>query len=86
VTYPAQRAAPLIIYGHDYCGQCWALKSALDEKGVAYEWRDVLNEPRHQVRLKELARGYLSVPTVVFEDGTVMVEPWPNKVLARLRR
>ena len=76
--------APLVIYGHDYCGQCWFLKSALDKHDVDYQWIDVLVEPSHQERLRQLARGNLSVPTVVFGDGTVMVEPWPEKVLRHL--
>ena len=80
-----QGTARLVIYGHDFCGQCWTLKSALDRQKVVYEWLDVLAEPQHQDRLRQLARGYLSVPTVVFGDGTVMVEPWPGKVLAHLK-
>jgi hypothetical protein len=41
--------------------------------------------PDYKNELRLLARGYLSVPTVVFPDGEVMVEPNPKEVLARLK-
>jgi hypothetical protein len=34
--------------------------------------------------LKALARGYLSVPTLVFPDGSVMIEPSSRSVLLKL--
>ncbi len=77
---------PLIVYGHDHCGQAQLLKKALHDHHIEHEWRDVMNgDLRFRDELKQLARGYLSVPTVVFPDGTVMVEPWPQQVLDRLQ-
>jgi len=76
----------LIVYGHDYCGLSQMLAEALAENHIDHEWRDVKNgEPRFQNELRKLARGYLSVPTVIFPDGTVMVEPRPNRVLEKLK-
>lgn len=78
--------APLIVYGRKSCGSARWLSEVLDENSVHYEWRDIaLGEPRFQSELRALARGYLSVPTVVFGDGTVMVEPRPDQVLNKLR-
>ena len=72
----------LIVYGHDYCGQAQMLARMLDEHEIDHEWRDVAQgDPAYQDELRELANGNLSVPTVIFPDGTVMVEPWPNQVL-----
>ncbi|MBI5878757.1 MAG: glutaredoxin [Chloroflexi bacterium] len=78
-------AAQLIVYGHDACPQSRALALALKHHQIAHEWRDVmLGDPRYRVELAKLARGYQSVPTVVFPDGTTLVEPWPGDVLRRL--
>ncbi len=80
-----QPANLLIVYGHDHCSQAYVLAQALQEHGVEHEWRDVLHgDPAWRDELKSLARGNLSVPTVVFPDGTVMVEPWPRRVLEKL--
>jgi len=76
----------LIVYGHDLCGQSQLLKRALDEHHIEPEWHAVMNgDPNFRVELKKLARGNLSVPTVIFPDGAVMVEPWPWQVLDRLQ-
>ena len=75
----------LIIYGHHYCLQAQLLVNELTKQQVDYEWRDVVKGPtRYQTELKELANGNLSVPTVIFPDGTMMVEPWPGQVLKKL--
>ncbi len=77
--------AGLIVYGHHACGLARMLAEALAERHIDHEWRDVLNgEPRFREELRRLARGYLSVPTVIFPDGTVMVEPSPGEVLRKL--
>lgn len=75
----------LIIYGHDYCSQAHMLYHTLEEHGVDYELRDILKgDPSWKGELRALARGHLSVPTVVFSDGSVMVEPWPRSVIEKL--
>ena len=78
--------ARLIVYGHDYCGLARMLAEALAEHHIEHDWRDVRDgEPRSRDELRQLAQGYLSVPTVIFPDGTVMVEPWPEDVLGKLK-
>lgn len=75
----------LVIYGHSNCGSVRGLTQELDNKHIEYEYRDVLKgEPRFADELRALARGYLSVPTVVFPNGKVMVEPFSNQVLKEL--
>lgn len=76
----------LVVYGHKYCAGAVYLEGYLNRNGIAYEWRDIAGgNPHFKDELRLLARGYLSVPTVVFPDGEVMVEPDPKDVLARLK-
>lgn len=80
-----QTDSNIIVYGHNFCPQAHLLIAALKKHKVDYEWRDVLQgNPNFQTELKQLADGNLSVPTVIFADGTVMVEPWPGSVLKKL--
>ncbi len=82
---PAQQTSRLIVYGHNYCPQSRLLLAALNDRHIDHEWRDIVEgEPHYKDELRQLARGNLSVPTVIFPDGTVLVEPWPQDVLARL--
>lgn len=76
----------LIVYGHKYCAGAVYLEGYLNRNGIAFEWRDITEgNPDFKDELRLLARGYLSVPTVVFPDGEVIVEPNPKEVLARLK-
>ncbi|HSD85061.1 MAG TPA: hypothetical protein VLG46_14430 [Anaerolineae bacterium] len=74
----------LIVYGHQYCAGALYLDSYLKRNGIDYEWRDVVDgDTSFRQELRLLARGNLSVPTLVFPDGEVPVEPEPEDVLAR---
>jgi mycoredoxin len=78
--------ARLVVYGHNSCGLAHLLAKALAEHQIDHEWRDIdEGDPRFRDELRQLARGYLSVPTVIFPDGTVLVEPFPDEVLAKLQ-
>jgi len=78
--------AKLIVYGHEYCAEAMYLQSYLKQNAIEYEWRDIANgDPQFKHELQLLARGYLSVPTVVFPDGEILVGANPKKVLARLK-
>ena len=80
-----QKSKQMIVYGHDFCSQSRMLTRVLRKTEVEYEYRDVINgKPVWKKELKKRARGNLSVPTVVFSDGTIMVEPWPEHVLDHL--
>ena len=75
----------VIVYGHRYCSQAGWLKCVLNKNRVDYEWRDVHSaDAGYADELRSLTGGYLSVPTVIFPDGSVMVEPWPGQVLQEL--
>lgn len=78
-------AQKLIVYGHEFCPQARLMAHALSENEIDHEWRDVRSgQPEFQMELKTLANGNLSVPTLVFPDGSVMVEAWPNQMLKKL--
>ena len=73
-----------VVYGDEFCPSASRLKQELQNRKISFEWRDVYRDPNYQPELKKLARGNLSVPTVVFPDGTVMVEPSTSAVLNKL--
>ncbi len=77
--------SPLIVYGHYRCTHAPRFIRLLDERDIDYEWRDVHDEPRFGDELRQLTGGDLTVPTLVFSDGTVMVDPWLDDVLEKLR-
>lgn len=75
----------IIVYGHDWCSHAAMLKRELEAAEVPHEWRDIMRgEPGYKEELRALARGNLSVPTVLFPDGTVLIEPRTADLFSRL--
>ena len=73
--------SPLIIYGSAHCGDCHRSKRFLDSHHVPYEWVEIDNDPASIALVERLNRGYQSVPTMVFPDGSTLTEP-SNRQLA----
>lgn len=83
MTTPVER--PLVVYGHDYCAPALWLRAELERAAIPFEWREVTNSfPENQAALAALTGGNLSVPTVLFPDGSHLIEPRPPLVFERL--
>lgn len=54
----------------------------MGEHGVPYEWIDILEHPEHTREILDKAGGKRVLPTIVFEDGDVLLCP-TNLELAR---
>ena len=69
------------VYGTTWCGDCTRAKQFMDENDVSYNWTDVDEETQYQDYIKGLNNGQMRVPTIIFPDGSILVEP-SNKELA----
>ncbi|HVB77032.1 MAG TPA: glutaredoxin domain-containing protein [Candidatus Nitrosotalea sp.] len=63
------------VYGTTWCADCKLAKRVLDEQGAGYQWIDIEAEPEAVATVEKLNGGMRSVPTILFPDGRVMVEP-----------
>ncbi|MFM1921903.1 MAG: hypothetical protein RLZZ303_3537 [Candidatus Hydrogenedentota bacterium] len=59
-------ATEIILYSAALCGDCQLLKQYMDECGIAYENRDIRDDPEH-ARVLEEQTGKLGVPYLVIE-------------------
>lgn len=50
-------------------------KHVLDQRQVAYEYIDIDLAPEAAEIVQRLNGGYKTVPTILFPDGRVLVEP-----------
>ena len=71
----------IVMYGTPWCGDCRRAQRFFDSNGVAYQYIDIVDRPEAVALVERINGGYQSVPTIVFPDGSVLVEP-SNKVLA----
>lgn len=69
------------MYSTTWCGDCRRSKRFLQEHQIDFEEIDIEKNPEAAAVVISLNRGKRSVPTIVFPDGSVLVEP-SNTTLA----
>ena len=72
------------VYGTEWCGDCKRAKKVLDERKVDYNWTDIDKDPTLKEYVKELNNGRSIVPTIVFPDGSILVEPSNVQLIEKL--
>jgi thioredoxin reductase (NADPH) len=70
------------VYGAPWCPDCKRAKRFLAEQRVAYDWVDIDQDPAGMRHVEELQNGGRSIPTIVFDNTEVLIEP-TNEELAR---
>jgi len=65
----------ITFYGTPYCPDCMRAKSFLDSIGCEYEYINLIEHEEAVEKVIEINKGYQSIPTIVFPDKTVLVEP-----------
>ncbi len=63
------------LYGTTWCGDTRRARSVLDQNGIPYEWIDIDQDLEGRKFVETTNRGFRSVPTLVFIDGSILVEP-----------
>ena len=68
-------ADKIVMYGTTYCPDCARSKRYLDKHKIAYDWFDIDKDAKAREYVIQVNKGNRSVPTIVFPDGSVLVEP-----------
>ena len=74
-TNPDNPMAHITVYGASWCSDCKRAKKFLGEQRVHYNWVDIEEHPESQAFVEKANNGKRIIPTIVFEDGSVLVEP-----------
>jgi mycoredoxin len=75
---------PITVYGTSWCRDCHLAKAVLELYGVSYAWVDIDREPNAIETILRLNGGYRTIPTIVFPDGRVLIEPSRRELEAAL--
>ena len=65
----------ITIYGTSWCGGSRRARLQFDEHHIPYRWVDIEKDEQAAKYVESLAHGYRSVPTIVWPDGSFLVEP-----------
>jgi len=74
----------IVMYGTSWCGDCRRARQFLDQHHIPYHWIDIDLDPEGEQFVKKKNKGMRSVPTIVFQDGSTLVEPSTKKLADKL--
>lgn len=80
------KSDPLIqVYGTNWCSDCIRVRKFLDSRQVDYQWFNINEDARACEFVEKSNRGFQSVPTIVWPDGSYLVEPTLNQLITKLK-
>ena len=75
---------PITVYATPWCGDCHRARRVLERLGARYRWIDVEQDAEAEAAAVRLNGGQRKVPTILFPDGSVLVEPSDDELEAKL--
>jgi thioredoxin reductase (NADPH) len=74
----------ITMYGTVWCSDCKRAKKFFGEQRVHYEFVDVDSDAEGRAYVESVNDGKDIIPTIVFDDGSVLVEPSNAELAAKL--
>ena len=78
--------AKIIIYSTQYCPDCLRAKAFFEANNISYIPVQLEGNQAATEFVMKMNNGYRSVPTIIFPDGTVMVEPSWNELREKVMK
>lgn len=72
------------LYGTNWCSDCKRSKKFLGEQRVAYEYINIEEDLEGQEYVKQVQNGGMTIPTILFGDDSVLIEPTNAELAAKL--
>jgi thioredoxin reductase (NADPH) len=74
----------ITVYGAPWCPDCRRAKTFLTSRKVPFDWVDIDEDPSGLAKVQELQSGGLTIPTIVFSDGSMLLEPSDEELAVKL--
>ena len=74
----------IIVYGTRWCSHSRRSRQLLEQHRIDYQWIDIDQDSEARRFVEETNHGFRSVPTIVFPDGSILVEPSQAELLGKL--
>ncbi len=72
------------LYGTNWCSDCKRSKKFLGEQRIHYEFVNIEEDQEGQAFVQRVQNGGMTIPTIVFDDGSILIEPSNAEVAAKL--
>lgn len=76
-------AGAITMYATRWCGDCQSYRRWFDARHISYDVIDIDRDEEAAAYVIQVNGGMRSVPTIVFPDGSVLVEPTSCELAAR---
>jgi mycoredoxin len=74
----------IIVYATRWCPDCLRTRRLLDQNKVQYTWIDIDQDKVAKEYVMKVNNGNRSVPTILFPDGSILVEPSTSELSSRI--
>ena len=74
----------IVVYATRWCFDCKRSEKFLRRKRIDFRWVDIDKDPGGREFVLEVNNGSRSVPTIVFPDGSILVEPSNDELATKL--
>ena len=74
----------IVIYGTTWCWDCKRARQFMDKHNILYKYIDIDRDETGEMFVLETNNGMRSVPTIIFNDGSILVEPSTNALAEKL--
>lgn len=76
--------AKIKFYGTTWCPSSRRAKKLIIQSGIDFDWINIDEDPAGRQFVMEVNNGNRSVPTIVFPDGDILVEPSTSRLKDKL--
>jgi mycoredoxin len=71
------------MYATTWCGDCRMAKRWLDAHNIPFEYINIEQDEQAAQYVMQVNGGRRSVPTILFPDGSILVEPSARELAAK---
>lgn len=86
LSHPLTTQEKIKMYATTWCGDCRVAKRWFDSRGIPYEYINIEENDEAAKFVVRVNKGMQSVPTIVFPDGSVLVEPNLRQLTEKLSK
>jgi len=74
----------ITVYGAPWCPDCRRAKAFLTSHKLGFDWVDIDEDPAGLAKVRELQNGGQTIPTIIFPDGSLLLEPSDEELASKL--
>ncbi len=75
---------PIRLYGAAWCPDCRRAKQFFGEQRIHYDYIDIEHDPNAMLLVEQINQGKRIIPTILFPDGSILVEPSNAELASKL--